>query len=56
MSERDKMDINNPADDPDHCPPGVAWIMSLRGGRVAQLRLLHPIPLRNSVMSERDVP
>jgi RNA polymerase sigma-70 factor (ECF subfamily) len=50
-----EMDVINPADDPDHCPPSVAWIMSLRGGRVAQLRLFHPIPLRNSVMSQRGV-
>jgi len=37
-----EMDILNPADDLHHCPPSVAWIMSLRGGRVAQLRLFHP--------------
>ncbi|MFI5474505.1 RNA polymerase sigma factor [Streptomyces cacaoi] len=48
-----EMDLVNPADDPDHCPPGVAWIMSLSGGRVAQLRLFHPVPLRDSLMPER---
>ena len=37
-----EMAISNPADDPDHCPPAVAWIMALDGGRVAELRLFHP--------------
>lgn len=37
-----EMDLVNPADDPDHCPPGVAWIMTLDGGgRVARLSLHH---------------
>lgn len=40
-----EMDLINPADDPHHCPPGVAWIMMLSGGRVAQLRLFHPQPV-----------
>ena len=40
-----EMDILNPADDPAHCPPSVAWIMTLSGGRVAQLRLFHPRPV-----------
>ena len=40
-----EMDLINPADDPHHCPPGVAWIMTLSGGRVAQLRLFHPQPV-----------
>ena len=41
-----EMDIVNPADDPAHCPPAVAWIMNLRGGRVSELRLYHPGPPR----------
>ncbi|MGW2214311.1 RNA polymerase sigma factor [Nonomuraea sp. NPDC001684] len=41
-----EMVIDNPADDPAHCPPSVAWIMHLDGGRVTQLRLHHPRPLR----------
>ncbi len=38
-----EMDISNPDDDPEHCPPAVAWLMSLDGaGRVHRLRLVHP--------------
>ncbi|WP_037863285.1 RNA polymerase sigma factor [Streptomyces sp. NRRL S-340] len=36
-----EMDLVNPPDAPDHCPPGVAWIMSLEGGRIGELRLYH---------------
>ncbi|GAA2880643.1 sigma-70 family RNA polymerase sigma factor [Nonomuraea rubra] len=45
-----EMDILNPADNPAHCPPSVAWIMTLRGGRVAQLRLFHPARLRRTAV------
>jgi RNA polymerase sigma-70 factor (ECF subfamily) len=45
-----EMDIINPADDPGHCPPAVAWIMTLSGGRVARLRLFHPLPLTSSAV------
>ena len=31
----------NPPDAPDHCPPAVAWLMSMKDGRVHQLRLFH---------------
>ncbi|MGW3352960.1 RNA polymerase sigma factor [Nonomuraea rubra] len=37
-----EMDLLNPADDPDHCPPSVVWIMTLERGRVHRLRLIHP--------------
>ncbi|MET7488912.1 sigma-70 family RNA polymerase sigma factor [Streptomyces sp. NPDC005538] len=41
-----EMDITNPDDDPEHCPPAVAWVMSLDdAGRVHRLRLVHPRPL-----------
>jgi RNA polymerase sigma-70 factor (ECF subfamily) len=41
-----EMDISNPDDDPEHCPPAVAWLMSLDGaGRVHRLRLVHPRPV-----------
>ena len=40
-----EMEISNPADDPAHCPPAVAWIMTISGGRVEQLRLFHPRPV-----------
>ncbi|QYN26143.1 hypothetical protein K1T34_23895 [Amycolatopsis sp. DSM 110486] len=36
-----EMDLLNPPDNPTHCPPGVAWLMRLDGGRVADLRLHH---------------
>jgi RNA polymerase sigma factor (sigma-70 family) len=40
-----EMDIINPADDPEHCPPAVAWLMTLdSAGRVHRLRLFHPRP------------
>jgi RNA polymerase sigma-70 factor (ECF subfamily) len=37
------MDLLSPPDDPEHCPPGVVWVMTRRQGRVAKLRLFHPI-------------
>lgn len=41
-----EMDIVNPADAPGHCPPAVAWLMTLdESGRVHRLRLFHPRPL-----------
>jgi RNA polymerase sigma-70 factor (ECF subfamily) len=36
-----EMDLVNPAQDPEHCPPAVTWLMSLAEGRVSQLRLFH---------------
>ncbi|MGJ6965776.1 RNA polymerase sigma factor [Streptosporangium sp. G11] len=39
-----EMDLVNPAENPEHCPPAVTWLMSLDGGRVHQLRLYHPRP------------
>ncbi|WP_428957128.1 hypothetical protein [Streptomyces sp. cg35] len=36
-----EMDLINPPDAPDHCPPGVAWIMTLDQGRVKRLTLCH---------------
>ncbi|MFE4455691.1 RNA polymerase sigma factor [Streptomyces sp. NPDC056796] len=36
-----EMELINPADDPDHCPPGVAWIMTLDGGRFDRVSLHH---------------
>ncbi|MCX4584660.1 RNA polymerase sigma factor [Streptomyces sp. NBC_01481] len=42
-----EMDILNPADNPEHCPPEVAWLMTLdEAGRVHRLRLFHPRPER----------
>ena len=38
-------DLLSPADQPDHCPPGVLWVMFLRGDRIARLRLFHPLPV-----------
>jgi hypothetical protein len=36
------MRIINPPGDPGHCPPGVIYLMSLRGDQVQRLRLFHP--------------
>jgi RNA polymerase sigma factor (sigma-70 family) len=36
-----EMRLVNPADDPEHCPPGVAWVMPQRQGRVTEIRLHH---------------
>jgi len=49
-----EMDLVNPADDPGHCPPAVAWIMTLGSGRVEQLRLFHPRSPNNSALPERQ--
>ncbi len=35
-------DLINPPEDPDHCPPSVVWMLSLRGGRIESLRLFFP--------------
>ncbi|WP_446040381.1 RNA polymerase sigma factor [Streptomyces sp. SID1121] len=41
-----EMDLLNPVENPDHCPPSVAWVMTLDGaGRPYRLRLLHPRPV-----------
>jgi RNA polymerase sigma factor (sigma-70 family) len=37
-----QMKIINPPGDPGHCPPGVIYLMSLRGDQVQRLRLFHP--------------
>ncbi|GLY99671.1 sigma-70 family RNA polymerase sigma factor [Actinoplanes sp. NBRC 103695] len=34
-------ELFNPPWDPWHCPPGVAWVQSLRGGRTDRLRIVH---------------
>lgn len=44
-----EMELLSPPDDPDHCPPGVAWIMTLDGGRVERVSLHH-------AARPRDVP
>jgi len=36
-----EMELLNPPDDPDHCPPGVAWIMPVSGGRFERISLYH---------------
>lgn len=42
-----EMDILSPADNPEHCPPSVAWLMNLDDvGRVHRLRLFHPRPVQ----------
>jgi RNA polymerase sigma-70 factor (ECF subfamily) len=42
-----EMALLNPADNPDHCPPSVAWVMTLDdAGRPHRLRLQHPRPVQ----------
>lgn len=36
-----EMDLVNPPDKPGHCPPAVAWLMSMKDGRMHRLRLFH---------------
>ncbi|WP_090770593.1 RNA polymerase sigma factor [Nonomuraea maritima] len=36
-----EMDLVNPPDDPDHCPPAVAWLMTMKDGRPHEVRLFH---------------
>lgn len=41
-----EMDLISPADDPQHCPTAVAWVLALDGaGRVQRVRLHHAQPL-----------
>ena len=42
-----EMEMINPVDDPLHCPPALAWVMTGKSGRVEQLRLFHPAPLNS---------
>lgn len=35
-------ELVNPARDPNHCPPGVLWLMALDDGRIGRIRLFHP--------------
>jgi RNA polymerase sigma-70 factor (ECF subfamily) len=37
-----EMDLINPPDNPEHCPPSVVWLMSVKDGLVQRLRLFHP--------------
>ncbi|MFI1993452.1 hypothetical protein [Actinoplanes sp. NPDC020271] len=34
-------DFVNPPDDPEHCPPGLIWLHSLRRGRTQRPRLAY---------------
>lgn len=36
-----EMDLVSPVDDPQHCPPAVAWLMSIKNGLVSEIRLFH---------------
>ncbi|MER7930236.1 sigma-70 family RNA polymerase sigma factor [Streptomyces sp. NPDC096057] len=36
-----EMELISPPDDPDHCPPGVAWIITLDAGRFDRVSLHH---------------
>jgi RNA polymerase sigma-70 factor (ECF subfamily) len=34
-------DLISPPEDPEHCPPAVAWVQTLRQGRVSSVRMVH---------------
>ncbi|WP_372346738.1 RNA polymerase sigma factor [Streptomyces sp. KL116D] len=51
-----EMDLVNPSDAPDHCPPGVAWIMTLDQGRVDSLTLCHTPRPRSGDAEASDEP
>lgn len=36
-----ELDVINPPDRPDHCPPAAAWLLFLEEGRVRRFHLLH---------------
>jgi RNA polymerase sigma factor (sigma-70 family) len=38
-------DFLNPPDSPDHCPPAMAWLHTVRDGRTTRLRLAYREPL-----------
>jgi hypothetical protein len=35
-------DIDNPPDDPLHCPPAFTWVARHDGSRISRLRFHHP--------------
>lgn len=37
-------DLLSPLNHPDHCPPGVIWVMTLHDDRINKIRLFHPLP------------
>jgi RNA polymerase sigma-70 factor (ECF subfamily) len=39
-------DLISPPEDPEHCPPAVVWMLSLRGGWIQRLRLFFPVQVR----------
>ncbi len=41
-------DLLNPISDPQHCPPGVLWLMTLQDERIDRIKLFHPIALPRS--------
>lgn len=41
-------DLLNPISDPQHCPPGVLWLMTLQDEKIDRIKLFHPIALPRS--------
>jgi RNA polymerase sigma-70 factor (ECF subfamily) len=39
-------DLLSPPSNPQHCPPAVLWLMTLRAQRIERIRLFHPPPAR----------
>lgn len=44
----------SPPWDPDHCPPGVVWLITMDGEQIQQVRLFHPEPARESPSVRRS--
>lgn len=49
-----EFELLSPPDDPDHCPPGAAWVLWLNSGWVRRARLFHmrrPAPVPHPSLS-----
>lgn len=40
-------DLISPPWDPEHCPPGVMWLIRYAGDTIERIRLIHPEPARS---------
>ncbi len=36
--------LDSPPWDPEHCPPGVVWLITVADDRISRIRLFHPAP------------
>jgi len=47
-------DLLSPVHQPDHCPPGVVWVMTLHDERIKKIRLVHPLPALATATHRED--